>query len=708
MDEATGAAMMLVELMHAGALLLALVLLPGLLICLSLRGTPREWLGLLICSIGVSLAYLIPLGIGLLGLSLFNLQALAIGCTPVLALALWRRAELRAAVRALRIEPGNASAVAVVLGGLGVMLLATPHWSFLINVAWDAGSYETYANHFWRTGSLQLDISDLLARDLPIEWGLSSHTWIAEHDQDAQLSPDYLLGFPVYLGLVKLLLGRPDAAWVAMALISLVSAGLLTLIAVRLSGRWWLGALIVLSIISMPLFYYYAKLAMSEQLGLLGLLLATFVMLESEPDGSRDEDVWGPSLLIFCGLLVTFLTKLDAFPFALFFAATMAIAVTEQSTRASRFARAGVAAAIAFAAAAVVHVFTADADYLSKFSIFAPQTAWPIPLLLIYAALILGIAFATRYWSQHAPAALARPAVARSLSLTATAVASALWVLFMLWSWMLRPVEWSGDPLEDHDLANLVRLSAVTSPVLLSFTLMAFPVVLAKAAPALRSLLLAFGLFLCYLLWNSHHSPYELIWMRRYLMPLIPIMAMVAPAAAGMLVSRRVLAAPALAAALAALIGVQLVLLEPLLNHELHTRTADQILALNDRIPSQALLIINTPPESRVRPESGDWMLRGAGNTLRSLRDGPTLLNVPIASLDKAIEAFSEVEPVFVLATRLPPPGMLETLALEPQDSMRLSTQYSSWLVRIREDPVKTKTISVYVMKRRETDQATE
>ena len=186
------------EMMQSSAVLLLLTLIPGLLLSLSIRGTPRELISLLACSMGVSLAYLIPLGIGLLAAGAFNLALVVAGCLPLVALAAWRRHQFFRSLQALHIDGGNAASIVVVLGALAVALIATPHWSFLINVAWDAGNYETYSNHFWLNGRLSLNISDILARDLPVEWSLSGPTWVIPENREGLLEPSQLLGFPVY------------------------------------------------------------------------------------------------------------------------------------------------------------------------------------------------------------------------------------------------------------------------------------------------------------------------------------------------------------------------------------------------------------------------------------------------------------------------------------------------------------------------------
>jgi hypothetical protein len=129
----------------------------------------------------------------------------------------------------------------------------------------DAGNYELYGNHFCKTGSYYLDGRDLLERGASSTWLASHNTW--NIDPDSGLGrPSYLAAYPILLGVVKATFDSAVASPLVNAMLASISAMLMVLIGLQLVRARVVVVPLVAGLVLTPMFFYYGKQLMSEQL----------------------------------------------------------------------------------------------------------------------------------------------------------------------------------------------------------------------------------------------------------------------------------------------------------------------------------------------------------------------------------------------------------------------------------------------------------
>jgi len=670
-------------LIHAGVFLLFFIF-PGSCLLLSLSGCTRNIILLLIFAFGVSLNYCILLGLALLSLSVFSFETILLGCMAPAVIALWRRRTVFANLCMARFDRETVVSVAIVWCLLGVMLFATPRWTFLISPNMDAGNYETYSNHFWTHGTLYCDATSDVSRGVPLEWIHSRNTWMPSRASDTLLRPAYTYGFPIYLGVIKCIFKRPDVSWLGMAILSFASAGLLSILLTGLTTRWWLGTPLAMGVISTPLFFYYSKQIMAEQGALLGLLLVVSALASSDEDESVSP---GVLFMSFCGFFLVLIVKLDTFVVAAFGILAFFLAALERTKEARRQVEVGITLGLATLFAGVIHALFISPKYLKHFSV--PSLTLPpgVPFIVLYALVILCAGLAGRQLLKASVKGKGLRPRRRTQHL-ATVGCSVAWLAYMGWNLVLRPH--GAPPQQAHDLINLQRLFVVSSPILLGLTLAAFPLALSGVALRLRYVLLMLAGVFCYTIFRSHHSAYDIWWMRRYLLSWTPLVCLSLGQVAWMVEQRSRRFAKIVAVALAGVCVFQLVQMRPFFPHEVNTHNPTMLAALLQVIPDDALLIA-------MGKESP---IRGTTNTLRSLRHGPTLLNVEEKSLPMAMELYPERKTAVILAVQPLADKTLEKSKLQYVGRYPYAHQWKSKLVEIYANPTAGHNFSIYVYQR--------
>jgi len=670
--------------------LLVLFLLPGLCLMLSFRDQAQRVPELIAFSFGVSLAYNMVSGLLLLHFGLFSVSNLWLSMVVPIGWAAIRWRVVIQSVRSISVDTGAMLSFLALALVVLLAILTTPRWTFLISPNMDAGNYETYGNHFWKTGSLYFDISDYREREVPMKWLHSRNTW--KFHKDVEIGrPNYLFGYPVLLGIAKSVYGVPTVSWIINALVAMFSAGIMALIGIRLSRSRLIGILLSVSVCATPMFFYYAKQMMSEQIGLFAVLLFMLALLED-----REKKSMTTALIAACSLMLLFLVKIDAYLIIPFLWASLFFSFFEDhDLENSRLFSIAVLIAISvaiFASGSLVR-WLCNPTYLDKISFKYWSTAVSQDIMrrsfFTEYFVLFGLLFSGLVLWAHA---LSKEKVRRirwpkhiDVDAIVTGGLAFCWMCFIVWNLLIRPP--GMDMKKNHDAFNLVRLFSVTSPAILSLFLFAVPLAILVFKGSQRVLLLTLSGTFAFLLYKSNHSPPEVWWMRRYLYVLLPGMVMALSGTYGYLAKKEWVPANKLRIAASCLLLVTLVFqhiaMKPLYKHKVNENAGAQIGELLGVIPNEALLIVT---------KSDSSIIRGMANTLRSLRSGPTLLNVKSEDVVLARESFQDVPALSVISHRSLDAGIVRHLDLILKKEGKFSKQWSNSLKKIRKDPAYRKT----------------
>lgn len=617
---------MIESIVHALALL-ALFAASGIAACA--YAAPRDarvpWS--LVLAMGV--ATVVLFGAVLAWLGMFNALALAgfaVVAAAVSAFAL-RREELRRRFATLS-WPG-----ALLLGApLLVLLAITPAWSFLTAPGMDAGNYEFYGNWIATHGAYVWDMSRLIDAGADRAWLLSRNTW--DLSEDASIArPQYLYGYPTLLAVAKAGLGNPAAsAAVNPVLAALVCLALFDLLRTLRIGRGWsLGTVAVIA--CSPVFGYYAKQSMSEMLALLGGSLV-FLALAS-PGLQRLR-----ALALASGMFLLLFTKLDALPFVGVMSLGIALAtcVGAPATRLALGARDAIALGFAAAVTLGFVCLASPSSYLEHFSLptlasgTASVAAYGLLLLAGYAGLALRPAVVARV--PRLDGVLSGVAWTGSIAVAAIAAAVAVWCL------ALRPI--GADPLLAHDAWNLQRLVWLAPAVpVLAYLLGALPALRQVRGVTLAQLLCALAGSTLFLV-DSHHSAPDIWWSRRYLAFIVPGIVAISVFLAARVTERGARYAIGATALLG--LAIQLPLTQAMLWQQVNPTARETFERL-------ATATTDAGADAVVALEGGRAYAAQI-SALRSVFDGPVLLNVAPARIDEALAVLDARCPV--LASSVP------------------------------------------------------
>lgn len=660
--------------MAEGLHLLALLSVPGLVILLQLRRSVEDPAMAVIGAFALSLTYNAVVGLVLLRFGWFNqttvtVAVAAVALTLPLRLAVARANARRWWRRRQSLLAPGAIAIMVV-----VAVLVTPRWTFLVATHMDAGNYEVYSNHFWTTGELYFHVDQLVARGVPMEWIAFRNTWYFEGNTGR---PAYFYAYPVLVGITKSTFGSYAVSWVFNGLIAAASAFSLVVVARRFVSRNLLAGAVVLPVITTPLFFYYAKQQMSEGLALFAVTAMLAFLL---PTTARNRLATGFLAAAAMGLLV--LTKIDTVVPALMFVGIVAYV---SSTRDRKMLPSGASMGVAsgFAVASTLNVWLVADRYLVRVSpatyvtgLDRSSLAGDGVVLLLVVAVAAILAFAV--WVGRA-GYLQGPSRRTFDQAVAWAIVLAWWT-FVLWNLTLRPA--TGSLESNHDAINLLRLFAVFSPLGIA--------VLVLGAPTLIRLdglkrWLSFGLVIAVgmLVLRSAHTRSEVWWMRRYLAAIVPATVVVGAGTVAWLRERagrwRSWAGGALGLAFLVATFMQGLDMRPLFAHEVNVNAPDRLSRTLRTLPGELPLIVAS---------DGPPAVMGMGNILRSLRTTPTLLDVPVEDLPRAMESLRP-SPVAVIASRPFGRESLRSLRLELVGDGEYAVQWENWLGEIAEDPAR-------------------
>lgn len=632
----------------AAALYISLFFLPGIGILLPLRNLPSGASYFLVAAFGVSAAYNLLSTLLLLRLGIFRVSLLVVlALLPLLLTATLKPKIVSDSFHNLRIRCSNSLPLLVIALVLGSLLLFTPKWNFLISPNMDAGNYETQSNHFWQSGYLYFPVTSYTERGVPLEWLECGNTWQFREGEEVA-RPMYLLGYPILLATAKSVFGSPRISWVVNALFALFSAVSMGILALELARNRFFAVVLVSAVLFSPLFYYYSKQIMSEQVALFGFLLLVLTL-------KKQHGL--PSLFIAvvtgAALVLVLLTKLDAFVLPAFlFAGLLLDWMLGLLEGRQQLCRRAILATVSFVTAtcALLVVWLCSPRYVQHFSIQWVSERTTVPLLLLYAIGLI-ILFSILAGMQKVVAGRAgRP---RRLgfhlkrvgaSQAATMALALLWLAFAAWNLAARPL--GATVADNHDALNVLRLFTVTSPLLFASVLLLAPVALFLLQGTTRVPLLVCLVGLAFFIFRSNHSAPELWWMRRYLMFAIPTMILVAAVLAGYLARQVELARHQVIVYLSLLLIASAAAQYPhmrfLLTHRVNPAAPEQIAGLRRIIPEHALVIA----------AGTNKVVRGTVNTLRSLHKGPVLVNVPLDRIQEAMRCFPDRECKILITDR--------------------------------------------------------
>lgn len=634
----------------------------------------------------LSLCYDAVVGLLLLRFGLFN-YPVVLGLTVLpLVVALAIRG-LDGAVRMLPAwgERDGTVLIPVLLAGLVVLgVVLTPRWTFLVSPNMDAGNYETYSNHFWTTGHLYLDADELVDRGVPIEWVRSHNTWA--FDGSTAGRPNYLYAYPVLLGFVKLGFGSATVSWLLNALIGAASAVVLYLLARRFLRHVPVALAIAVTAIATPLFYYYTKQMMSEQLALLGFAVAAHGLAST--DRRRDLEV---ALAVGGGVALMVLSKIDMYPAAGFLLLAALAASIEGRWRRQDTGPGPitvVAVGTALFSGSTLNAWLANPVYVQdKVSLstylpsFGSQSFDGGPLILIVtgAFLLMTVVWALSMRARPPNRDRTGAGWVATVLRVGTTILVLGWVVFGIWNLFWRPSS-AVSIEESHNAYNLVRLFGLYSPVLLVLLFVNSPTVL-ELSPPRRWLILGAFAALGLVLFKSNHTPPDIWWMRRYLPVLLPVSVMVAAAGAEWLrtridgVARASMAG--IVVALTVATGSQVSHMRSLFQHEVNVDAPQRLAELASAVPDDVPVVVT----------EADSTIRGMANTFRSLHPATVLLNVPALELEVAVERLTGDGPVAVISPTELDEDLRRRLDLESVHEGVFARQWSNSFDAIRDDP---------------------
>lgn len=679
--------------------LLVLFTAPGAAIVMWARRPRRLGLPLFVISaVGTSIAYVMTASLLLLWFGWFGLlQVSLVAAVPVVSAMAFGGVRL-GDWRLVDLDLRTSIAVGVVVLFVVLLGVLTPRWTFLVSPNMDAGNYETYGNHFWKTGSLFLDAEGLQEQGVPADWIRSRNTWLVE-EEAGKAKPLYFFGFPALLGIAKAAYGNPAVSTFVVIGVASLNAALLVLLALRFLKSRVLATLVTGVAVVTPMFFYYSKQIMTEQLALFGVGWLLLLLLE---EARRPGE--GRAFFVIAGgaaVAIPVLTRIDAPVILMFVAAALAVLTLEG--RAQR-RRSPIAAATLFglggaAAAATALVSWQVTDlYLrsnSRLSLYLPFTEssalgdqpmhGAVGFVAAGAFVALGVMVRRRAGAAHevasVPVGREQTAVANGTwrwSRVLVWVGVVAWIAFALWNLLLRH---QGVPLEEnHDAHNLVRLLRMASPAIVIGLLLAAPALLRERGIQ-RWLPLAGLAAVSLMVFRSSHSSPDIWWMRRYLPTLIPTFVMVTAAGVAWLCAQRDgvrrLTVSFVGTGLALAMLMQGLALRPLFRHEVNVRAPLAIRHVRSLIPEGVPLVAL----------EADSTTRGMVNTLRSLRSGPTLLNVPLDEVERAVELVAPSEDFALISSDALPETVARELSAELVEEAVFPRQWTNQFDAIKADP---------------------
>jgi hypothetical protein len=632
----------------------------------------------------LSLAFAAVAGSLLLRLGVFQWWSMAVaaGASGLLA---WVAARGRPRLHPTPPEKREWWAVTAVLLAIAIPLLATPRWNFQLAYGMDAGNYEAHADYYETAGRLYYDYSEAVEAGVPARWLAMRNTWTAPEGR-----PFYVPGFGAVLGLAREALhGDLTSSSLVMMVVGLLNALLLYLVARRAKAPPVVAAVVTALVVTTVMYFFYAKQIMSEQLALTGMLGFLYA-IQMEGDGEKG---WFPPILGGAGAALLAITKLDGIANVAFLTLGMWSAVQLGLWRGTRISKrlAGMTAVALVITTAFITVVGLP-QYLRHTSLGSSVGALSglpfadFPLLLPMAVVAGGLLVHLSIQSARHPSDGDPRGDVRRWMRVGFLV---LWLAFMLYNATLRPL---GETLDNHDALNLIRLWAVSSPVLLVAAGLATARDrdLPGASPALGvGLMLAFA----WGIYGSRHAPIELWWMRRYLVVLMPLFVLAGVGAAAQLQRFRV-RSWLLGGAAALLVVAQLGRLLPFLDYRQMSAAPTRLVSLESEIPDDAPLVVLG--ELRV--------VRALGYTLASRRDGMTVHNVETVELGDALELVDAPGREFVLSPSRFDANVRRELGLELVAEGVVSLQWSGWYADVVEDPDAEQVVASYWVYAHRTD----
>lgn len=667
-------------------LFLLLLTVPGVGILLALADTVEDPGLAMVYGVAMSLCYDVFVGLLLLRAGVFSYAAVAALALVPLAVAFLQRgvADIReqfvAWSRRLSSTLLPASLAVLVL----VAAIVTPRWTFLIGTGLDAGNYEIYGNHFWLDGSLYLDVGGLLENGVPPRWIEFRNTWFFDRPDVGR--PAYLYAYPVMLGITKAGFGSVGASWVLNAVLGALTVFALAILARAFARSSHRAIVAVVPAVATPAFFFYTKHIMSEMLALFALTVVLICITDEHEERASRR---GVPLVAGSAMALALLTKVDVIvPAVLICLGVLFVGSVGRSGRVPP--RTATALGVGFLFAAILNSWLVAPRYLDKVSPSeyleqVRQTSLAGAGMYILVALVLLVALTLVGRREPELPAAGHGIHQRTLD-GAFWVFAAGWALFAGWNLWIRPAH--GSLATDHDPLNLVRLLDTYSPFVIAMLVAGVPLLsrernLRRWVPA--GLIVALAMVIL----ESNHSRTEVWWMRRYLVMILPAAAVVGGQAFHWVARREgrsgrvavaLLASGALIAA-----AVQVANMRPLFAHEVNSESASRLAAITDVVPEQTpLVVVGDEPH-----------VNGLGNTLRSVRDGPTLIAVPVNELPKVMELFHGGYTVLSpapLAERTTGPVDLSMVA-----QGEYVVQWQSWLGEIAEDPVRRSLFPYYL-----------
>jgi hypothetical protein len=643
---------------------------------------------MIVYGISTSILFLILTSLLLLQFGVFSMSVLLITAAipAIFVVARWEKTWNSL----MEIRLGSYTLIPCLLVGSSVLLLLlvlTPRWNFLVAPNMDAGNYELYGNHFWKEGSFYLDGRNLLDRGASPTWLASHNTW--NIDIESGLGrPSYLPAYPILLGVVKSTFDSAVASPVVNALLASLSAMVMVLIGLQLVKARFVVVSIVAGLVLTPMFFYYGKQLMSEQLGLLGILLIVHALLESrgltsDPDEEPSSTV--ATLGLSVGVSFGVLSRLDFLPVLILLVAGLLVLGFDAWSGRGRampisfFAGPAIAGFGAFAVigalGASLYLRHATPDVIEEW--VSPGVFMPVYGLLAGIAILLAGTLPTAMRRLERSVPRARIV---SVGRVVGALATGVWVAFILWNLLIRPIT-SGSTTEIGDEDNLIRLFSVSSPYVLGLTLLLSPLALIfrRLERGVVVMLIA-GLTLA--VYSSRHSPPEVWWMRRYILYVIPLCLLVLAGVVGQARLRsaalRARTLPIVAGILIAIVALGVWNMRPLFAAEVNPDVPRRMAQLMGRIP----------PESLVVVVEGNVLVRGLANSYRSLTSQSVLVDVSLNDLEAAT-ALAESDQEIVVLSPMPLSGnLIESLGLDDgTDQGTIERQWWNWLAEIEANP---------------------
>jgi hypothetical protein len=671
-----------------GLQLLVLLSVPGAAIVVSLTRGPVTLLRFGVLALSTSLLYQIVISAALLHFGLFSIGNLLLGAVLSLipVVVRWRQAK----VWLRQIETSVATLLPAVCAALGVALLLTltPIWNFLVAPGMDAGNYEAYGNLFWTTGSFYLDGRELLDQGAEPEWLGFYNTW--NLDEESGLArPSYLPGYPVLLGVFKANFESAVASPAVNVALAGLSTALMILIGLQVYHSSPIAAGLSLALFATPMLFFYGKQFMSEQLGLLAILLVVHGVLAYRGrtiGESQRADEAAAGLALTVGVGLGLLARLDFYLLVpLLVIGFLLVEVDKWTTQSepSAYRRLYLGPGLAVALASATSALLGHPAYLNHGRPgFLEEVVTPNAFIGIFG-LANGLAMVLVGFVGVLLDRFAKPtrrvAMRRLLSAGYVALAG-VWALFMIWNLLIRP---QGPDLTEaaHDSENLLRLFSVTSPVVLAVTLVASPIVLVVERKY-RGLLAALMVGLGTVVFASRHSAPDLWWMRRYIQFIIPVMLLVVLGAISQIQKRdrrhSQRGVLLIGVALFFLALTQVWFMQPMLRAEINPDVPTRLAQFTRSMEEEPFVVI----------VEGSSMVRGLATTYRSLNEEDVLVDVPLDELERAASLRSPYQRLVVVTSSPLASETLEDLGLEAEpEEGTIERQWANWREELYGDP---------------------